>query len=398
VWLDTGLTEARRVGRIHGEQGSGLASGFLFDGALISEAYQSLPLFLTCNHCVGGSSQTLGIPWSSGAVVFQQMQTDPSVQGEAAFLQLLAESPSDELNYSLLLLDRWPGKVADLRIAPKSPQPELNDRVFIISYPLGGGLAVSLDDNVTVNEPPDGSHQKAGIYYRAPTEPGSSGAPVFNEHWEIVAMHVGGGPHIRANYGVAIAAVVDDVRHELEGFAVPPKIRELIQQQETAASPKVLRESSIYFSVFISYRHADAAFARRLFNALESRGVRAWFDEKRMVAGEFIDQAIQRGIESSDKFVLCCSKASLENSWWVDSEIGQIFEKERELSQAAGRKLSVVIPVVLDDYLTEGWKGAKAPELRARYALDFRRWQDERGFEESFNALLVALRPDALQA
>ena len=134
VWLDTGLTEARRVGRIHGEQGSGLASGFLFDGALISEAYQSLPLFLTCNHCVGGSSQTLGIPWSSGAVVFQQMQTDPSVQGEAAFLQLLAESPSDELNYSLLLLDRWPGKVADLRIAPKSPQPELNDRVFIRHY------------------------------------------------------------------------------------------------------------------------------------------------------------------------------------------------------------------------------------------------------------------------
>jgi hypothetical protein len=396
-WLDTGLTEARRVGRIHSEQGAGLATGFLFDGGLISAAYQSLPLFLTCNHCVGGSTQASGIPWSSGAVVFQQMQSDPQVRGEAAFLQLLAESPPSELNYSLLLLDRWPGKVADLRMAPRSPQAELHDKVFIISYPLGGGLAVSLDDNLTVNEPPERSHQKSGIYYRAPTQGGSSGAPVFNEHWEIVAMHVGGATHIGANFGVAISAVVDDARRRLEGFAVPGKIRELIQQQETAASPKILRESRAYFSVFISYRHADAAFARRLFNALESRGARAWLDEKRMVAGEFIDQAIQKGIGSSDKFVLCCSKASLENSWWVDSEIGQIFEKERQLSQAAGRKLSVVIPITLDDYLTNEWKGAKAPELRARYALDFRNWQDERGFEESFNALLSALRADGVE-
>jgi hypothetical protein len=335
-WLNIGLKEARRVGRVQGEKGA-VCSGFLIDGALISEAYQSLPLFLTCNHCVGGASQTSGIPWSSGAVVFQQMQTDPSVQGEAAFLQLLGESNVDELNYSLLLLDRWPGKVDELKVAPTGPQPEHHDRVFILSYPRGGGLSVSLEDNVTVKEPPFGLHQKAGIYYLAPTEPGSAGAPVFNEHWEIVAMHVGGAPDIRVNYGVAIAAVIDDVRRKLEGFAIPSKIRDLIQQQESMTSPKVLQESSAYFSVFISYRHADAAFARRLFNALESVGVRTWLDEQRMVPGEFIDQAIQRGVQSSDKFILCCSKASLENSWWVDSEIGQIFEKERDLSQGAMR-------------------------------------------------------------
>jgi hypothetical protein len=392
-WLNTGLVEARRVGRIHGEQERAIATGFLADGGLISDEFKSLPLFLTCNHCVSGASrrEPKAIPWSDGAVVFQQMQTDPSLKGEAAFLQSLSDSPVNQLNYTLLLLDRWPGAVADLKVAPKRPQRD--DKVFVISYPRGEGLAVSLDDNVVVEATPTAPQflprPESTIYYRAPTEPGASGAPVFNEHWEIVALHIGRGES--ANYGVAMDLVVEDARSNLEGLSIPQKIRDLVHQQDDA-SPKVLKDAASYCSVFISYRHADSAFARRLLNAFESRGVRAWLDEKQMVPGQFIDEAIQKGIQASDRFVLCCSKASLENSWWVDSEMAQIFEKERELSQAAGRKLSVVIPVMLDDYLKDTWKGAKAPELRARYATDFGGWQDEKEFEKAFETLLRAIR------
>lgn len=392
-WLNTGLIEARRVGRIHGAQERPIGTGFLLDGGLINDELKSLPLFLTCNHCVSGARRgpVVGVPWSEGAVVFQQLQNDPSVKGEAAFLQSLSDSLPAELNYTLLLLDRWPGSATDLKIAPMKPNP--NDKVFIISYPRGEGLAVSLDDNVVVEaaevQPPAIPNAPNVIFYRAPTEPGASGAPVFNEHWEIVAMHIGRAPN--ANYGVAIDLVIDDARRNLEGLSIPDKIRELVEQPD-AASPRVLQDAASYFSVFISYRHADAAFARRLLNAFESRGVRAWLDEKQMVPGQYIDEAIQKGIEASDRFVLCCSKSSLENSWWVDSEMSQIFEKERELSQAATRKLSVVIPVMLDDYLTDGWKGPKASELRSRYATDFRGWQDEKAFESAFDTLMRAVR------
>jgi hypothetical protein len=392
-WLNTGLVEARRVGRIHGERVRAIATGFLIDGGLINDELQSLPLFVTCNHCVSGAARRdpNSIPWSDGAVVFQQMQTDPSVKGETAFLQSLSDSPVNELNYTRLLLDRWPGAVTDLKVAPRKPQ--LNDKVFVISYPRGEGLAVSLDDNVVVaatqTDPQFVSRAKSLIFYRAPTEPGSSGAPVFNEHWEIVAMHIGRGED--ANYGVAMDRVVEDARSNLKGLSIPQKIRDLVHQPDDT-SPKALQDAANYFSVFISYRHEDAAFARRIFNAFESRGVRAWLDEKQMVPGQFIDEAIQKGILASDRFVLCCSKASLENSWWVDSEMGQIFEKERELSQTAGRKLSVVIPVMLDDYLKDGWRGAKAAELRSRYATDFRGWQDEKAFEQAFETLLRAIR------
>lgn len=390
-WLSTGIEEARRVGRIHSRDVP-IGTGFLFDGCLIDDAYKELPLLLTCNHCVSGTGDRhpAATPWSKAAVVFQQMQAAPA-KGEAGFLLVLAESPVEGLNYTLLLLDRWPGPVSPLKLAPKRPQPETGDRVFVISYPMGGGLAVSLDDNAVVGPTEAGISSEKMVHYRAPTEMGSSGAPVFNEHWELVAIHVGGA-RLLANSGVAIDVVVADAQAKLRGFSIPEKTRDLVGQQTSDERPSALRDSPGYYSVFISYRHEDAAFARRLFHALKSQGVRAWFDEAQVVPGQFIQEAIQSGIQNADRFVLCCSKASLENSWWVDSEIAGIFEKERELSKMAGRKLSVVIPLQLDDYLTEAWKGPKATEVRQRYATDFREWQDDRRFEESLGRLLVALR------
>ena len=325
--------------------------------------------------------------------MFQQLQADPPAKGEATFLQSLSESAPEELNYTLLLLDRWPGTVGELAIAPRRPSPR--DQVFVVSYPRGGGLSISLDDNLVI-EPLDvgkarfiGSHVDM-LQYRAPTEPGSSGAPVYNEHWELVAVHIGGLLDA-ANYGMAIDAVLRHARGNLAGLTIPEMVRQSISGHDNV-SPTILQEAQSYFSVFISYRHEDAPFARRLYHAFEASGVRAWLDERQIVPGQFIDEAIQTGIVTSERFVLCCSKASLENSWWVDSEMTNIFEKERQLSQAAGRKLSVVIPLLLDDYLTEGWKGAKAAELRSRLPTDFREWQDEKRFEASFETLLRAVR------
>jgi hypothetical protein len=297
------------------------------------------------------------------------------------------------LNYTLLLLDRWPGKVGDLKVAPKRPSSD--EKVFVISYPRGGGLSVSLDDNVVVDAPgavtmPMPQWQQDMLYYRAPTEGGSSGAPVFNEHWEIVAVHVGGNP-ATANYGSSIDAVLGHARNKLAGLSIPRLVRESITKKADV-SPAILQEAVSYFSVFISYSREDASFARRLYHAFEANGVRAWMDETQIVPGQFIEEAIQKGIAAADRFVLCCSKSSLENSWWVDSEVTSIFEKERELSKVARRKLSVVIPVMLDDHLTNGWKGAKAPELRSRLATDFTKWEDDKGFTASFERLLVALR------
>src|SRR5262249_43418117 len=146
-----------------------------------------------------------------------------------------------------------------------------------------------------------------------------------------------------------------DAKRRLLGKSVPDDvanaIRATIRSIEAEADPD-------YFSVFISYSHADSVFANRLYNALHVRGIRAWLDEKEMLPGDDIYEEVQKGIQRWDKVLLCASKSSLK-SWWVDSEIDRIFQKERELFKARERKVLALIPLMLDDFMLLEWSSGK---------------------------------------
>jgi endonuclease G len=60
--------------------------------------------------------------------------------------------------------------------------------VNIIQHPQGRPKQVALRDNQVIDLLEDFLH------YRADTEPGSSGAPVFNDFWELVGLHHSGVP------------------------------------------------------------------------------------------------------------------------------------------------------------------------------------------------------------
>jgi TIR domain/Pentapeptide repeats (8 copies) len=151
-----------------------------------------------------------------------------------------------------------------------------------------------------------------------------------------------------------------------------------------------------FFSTFISYSSMDKSFAHRLYETLQSKGIRCWLDEKQLIPGDDISRRLGHGIHKWDKFLLCASKNSL-TSPWVEEEIQTALEKERMLRQERGKKVYKLIPLNLDGYMfSKEWDlGTHAGEIKARVAGNFRGW-DTPGFnfDEQVARVIKALRAD----
>lgn len=83
--------------------------------------------------------------------------------------------------------------------------------VSIIQHPSGGPKAVTLRENQVK------AIQTDFVHYLTDTEPGSSGSPVFNDQWAVVALHHAGVPDPNtpggwiANEGIRISSIAKRV-------------------------------------------------------------------------------------------------------------------------------------------------------------------------------------------
>ena len=75
--------------------------------------------------------------------------------------------------------------------------PSPTTKAFVVGHPASGALQFSLHDSMLL----DVCDYERLMHYRTPTEPGSSGSPVSNSRWEVVALHHAGAPNVRRLHG-----------------------------------------------------------------------------------------------------------------------------------------------------------------------------------------------------
>ncbi|HEY4383785.1 MAG TPA: trypsin-like peptidase domain-containing protein, partial [Ktedonobacteraceae bacterium] len=132
----------------------------------------------------------------------------------------LAESKTEELDFMVLKLNRE--VTADDQIEPLTLQPNSVQKdafVNIIQHSAGQAMAVRLSFDQVV----DVDDQR--IYYLANTVEGSSGAPVFDDRWRLVALHHASGKidatdkaPIAANIGIPINPIIRAIRAQMPGL------------------------------------------------------------------------------------------------------------------------------------------------------------------------------------
>src|SRR5271166_5165917 len=152
-----------------------------------------------------------------------------------------------------------------------------------------------------------------------------------------------------------------------------------------------------FYSCFISYAGEDQEFADRLYEGLQSKGVRCWFAPHDIQSGRKIHEQIDEAIRLHDKLLLILSEHSM-NSEWVKTEIAKA--RKRELKE--GKR--VLFPVRLVEFETlrdwecfDGDTGKdSAREIREYFIPDFSNWKDHDSFHGGLERLLKDLKsPDA---
>jgi len=166
-----------------------------------------------------------------------------------------------------------------------------------------------------------------------------------------------------------------------------------IQMKEIKRAMEQTSNSKIH-PVFLSYSSLDKQFARKLSKALMKKNVKVWYDEDKLLPGDDIREGISKGIDLYDKFILVCSKQSLQDSWWVDKELNRVLQKEERLFKEKGRQINTIIPITIDDYVFKEWDGAKRSDIHRYNIGDFTGWQDEAKFELALDRLVAALNTD----
>jgi len=197
-FLEIGMTRARSVARIVRKDGAS-GTGFLIGGGWLITNNHVLPDAQTATGANAEFNYQATVDDLDAAVT--RYPVDParfytSVENDWAVVGIDAAA---ETAWGTLKLERV--------------ETAVDAFVNIIQHPGGGPKRIGLYHNTVVYA------GKGRVQYLTDTLPGSSGAPVFNDQWQVVALHHSGGmiqepgkkKSFYRNEGIAVTTLLDDL-------------------------------------------------------------------------------------------------------------------------------------------------------------------------------------------
>lgn len=184
TWYRTGLDRSRAVGQVSDDMGEPCGTGFLVAARQVGlDRLGDELVFLTNAHVIGSDAGALD---PGDAMVTFHVLGDAGGRAERQAADLVWSSPPSELDASVLRLEPPVTETDGCPTTDKIPRIDGTQRVYVVGHPQGRALSYSLDDNVLLDA------DDRVLHYRAPTEPGSSGSPVFNRAWRVIGLHHAG--------------------------------------------------------------------------------------------------------------------------------------------------------------------------------------------------------------
>ena len=200
-FLEDGAHAARSVGRLRKPVAGGnkVGTGFLVAPRVL----------MTNHHVIADSQEARETTWELDFFVREDGVTTGPTQVFRLQPDLLFIA-DDGLDFALVAVEEvnTAGNRLDGRgfhtLIPQSGKAVVGERLNIIQHPGGKPQQVALHDNKLLDVVDDFLH------YRTDTQGGSSGSPVFNQQWDLVALHHAAVGNL--NEGVRISSIVSFLR------------------------------------------------------------------------------------------------------------------------------------------------------------------------------------------
>jgi endonuclease G, mitochondrial len=186
-FLPRGGRASRSVARISMQRNGRLlpfGTGFLVSPRLLLTNNHVLPDVATATECVVEFNCEIDLDMATSTIVTYPLQPDHLfITNEHLDYSLVAvdqgpdgRSPGEEFGWNQLIAQQ--GKIV------------IGEPVNVVGHPMGRLKEIAIRNNTLQNQLDEFLH------YTTDTEPGNSGSPVFNDQWEVVALHHSGVPEM----------------------------------------------------------------------------------------------------------------------------------------------------------------------------------------------------------